>query len=148
MKTYLAVYLLLQWTWGILQNLAGLFVFLLNIRREHRIFHGAVVTSWDNPGYSTGLGMFIFISDRIPEDDYKRTLVHEYGHTVQSAILGVLFLPVVGIPSMLWAVTPAFKRYRREKRVSYYRFYPERWANYLGEKITKSPSMGQKLIDL
>ena len=147
MKTYLAVYLLLQWTWGILQNLAGLFVFLLNFRREHRIFHGAVITSWNNPGYSTGLGMFIFMSENIPEEDYKRTLVHEYGHTVQSAILGVLFLPVVGIPSMLWAVTPAFKRYRREKRVSYYRFYPERWANFLGERVTKSPSMGQKLID-
>ena len=148
MRVYLAVYWLLQWTWGILQNIAGLFLLLLNFRREHRIFHGAVVTSWNNPGYSTGLGMFIFMSENIPEEDYKRTLVHEYGHTVQSAILGVLFLPVVGIPSMLWAVTPAFKRYRREKRVSYYRFYPERWANSLGERVTKSPSIGQKLIDL
>lgn len=147
MKLYLAVYWLLQWTWGIMQNLCGLALFLLNIRREHRFFHGAVVTSWNNPGYSTGLGMFIFMSDRLPADDYTRTRVHEYGHTVQSMILGVLFLPVIGLPSVLWAAVHAFKRYRREKRVSYYRFYPERWANFLGERVTESPSMGQKLID-
>lgn len=147
MKLYTCVYWLLQWTWGIIQNIAGLFLFLLNIRREHRFFHGAVVTIWNNPGYSTGLGMFIFMSEKLPGDaeqgEFARTCVHEYGHTVQSIILGPLFLLVIGLPSMLWAVIPVFKRYRREKRVSYYSFYPECWANYLGERVTKCPSMGQ-----
>lgn len=143
MRVYLVVYWLLQWSWGVLQNLCGLFLFLLNIRREHRFYHGAVVTNWANPGYSTGLGMFIFLSDQLPAEDYERTRVHEYGHTVQSVILGVLFLPVIGLPSMLWAVIPALKRYRREKQASYYWFYPECWANFLGERVTKSPSMGR-----
>ncbi|MGN1338861.1 MAG: hypothetical protein ACI4WS_01080 [Oscillospiraceae bacterium] len=148
MRVRLLLYWLAQWTWGVVQNLCGLVVFLLNIRREHRFYHGAVVTSWDNPGYSTGLGMFIFMSDSISAEDYPRTLVHEYGHTVQSALLGVFFLPAVGLPSVLWAAIPALKRFRREKRVSYYWFYPERWANFLGERVTKSQSMGQKLIDV
>ena len=145
---YTAVYLILQWTWGILQNLCGLALFLLNIRRQHSFYNGAVVTKWANPGYSTGLGMFIFMSDELPADDHRRIRVHEYGHTVQSMILGPLFLLVIGLPSMLWAVLPVFKRYRRENRVSYYSFYPERWANHLGERVTKCPSMGQALIDM
>ena len=143
MKAYLLCYWLLQWTWGIFQNLCGLLLLLLNIRREHRFYHGAVVTNWANPGYSTGLGMFLFMSDRLPAEDYSRTRVHEYGHSVQSIILGPFFLPVVGLPSVLWAAIPACKRWRRKKRVSYYSFYPERWANWLGEWVTKGPSMGQ-----
>ena len=107
-----------------------------------------MVTKWANPGYSTGLGMFIFMSDELPADDHRRIRVHEYGHTVQSMILGPLFLLVIGLPSMLWAVLPVFKRYRRENRVSYYSFFPERWANHLGERVTKCPSMGQALIDM
>ena len=53
---------------------------------------------------------------------------HERGHSIQSMILGPLYLPVIGLPSLLWAAW-----YRRTDRdVSYYRFYTERWADYLG----------------
>ncbi len=54
------------------------------------------------------------------------TLMHEYGHTLQSIILGPLFLPVVGLPSLLWAGLPVFRKYREKSAVSYYRFYTER----------------------
>lgn len=141
-----AAYILLQWTWGILQNAVGLVIFLLFAKNKHFLWRGAVVTLWDF-GAGLGMGMFIFI--RKPregesaviftgETDFDRILVHEYGHTVQSVILGALYLPVIALPSLIWCGLPFFARYRKEKSVSYYSFYPEKWADYLGEKITKS----------
>ena len=86
-----------------------------------------------------GLGMFIFISESAMADEHREfTLMHEYGHTVQSIILGPLFLPVIGLPSLLWAGLPVFLRYRERRGVSYYSFYPERWANFLGERAVKA----------
>ena len=40
-------YILAQCTWGFLQSTAGFVTFLLNIRKKHYLFHGAVVTEWN-----------------------------------------------------------------------------------------------------
>lgn len=127
------IYWLLQWTWGLIQNLAGFVVFLINIRKKHFWYHGAAATEWGIKHGCMGLGMFIFLSKNASED----TKAHEFGHTVQSVILGPLFLPVIGLPSLLWCGLPGFKRYRKKRGMSYYLFYPERWANYLGDRFTK-----------
>lgn len=68
--------------------------------------------------------------------DAAPVLVHEYGHTIQSMILGPLYLFVIGIPSCIWAFTPYFQKLRSKGKYSYYDFYPEKWANYLGSKVT------------
>ncbi len=150
-------YLIVQWTWGLLQNLLGSLVFLLNYKYKHYWYHGALVTVWKSKS-SVSIGMFIFIT----EEPYfyeklkgthnigelsKRLLVHEYGHTVQSLILGPLYLIVMGIPSTLWGFLPDFNKKRKEQQISYFSFFTEKWANYLGEKVTKSKSMEQLLID-
>ena len=126
------LYLLWQWTWGLPQSLLGLVIFLRNRKRPHFWYHGALATVWDSTG-GLGVGMFVFL----PKGrDYSRTprpiLVHEYGHTVQSLLLGPLFLPLVGLPSFLWCNLPFFCRLRREKQLSYYAVYPENWANSIG----------------
>lgn len=126
------VYWLLQWTWGLIQNLVGLVIFLVNLRGRHFWYHGALAVEWRLRG-SMGLGMFIFLSKNASE----AVKAHEYGHTVQSVILGPLFLPVIGLPSLLWCGLPLFKHYRKKNGISYYAFYPEKWANYLGDKFTK-----------
>ena len=131
--SFRALYFLFQWTWGIIQNLAGLAVFLVNIRSRHFWYHGAVATEWRLKQGSMGMGMFIFLS----ENSSDKTAIHEYGHTVQSVILGPLYLIVIGLPSLLWCGLPSFKRYRKKSGMSYYAFYPERWANYLGDKFIK-----------
>lgn len=148
-----ALYLLAQCTWGLLQTAAGAAV-LLRYRRCPRFrCHGAVVTSWPRAD-SLSLGMFIFLTDKPPRDRRglvphveisRRMLVHEYGHTVQSLILGPLYLPVVGLPSLLWARLPPCRRIWRED-VSYFSFWTEKTANFLGEKMTKEPSMGSIII--
>ena len=124
---------LLQWTWGFPQTLLGFILYLIYINAPHRTYHGCIVTRWKRSG-SLGVGMFLFLSER-SYDAEPQVQVHEFGHAVQSAILGPLFLPIMGIPSFLWCNLPPCRKLRRERGVSYYAFYPESTANYLGSLV-------------
>lgn len=137
-----ALYTLLQWTWGLLQNAAALALFLalLIVRpgAKRFYFHGAAVTCW-KAGYSLGLGMFIFMSEaELLRPIGSSVLVHEYGHTLQSVILGPLFLLVVGLPSLIWATSRRLNERRRREHRSYYSLFCEAGANRLGERVTHS----------
>ena len=127
---------LIQATWGLLQNVAGLVVLLVlgRGRRRYR-FRAALVTEWALAG-GLSLGAFVFVPKGCP----RSLMVHEYGHTVQSLILGPLYLPIIGLPSMLWANLPACRNRRRTRGISYYSFFPERWANALGERVCGEPA--------
>lgn len=143
-------YITVQAVWGLPQTLAGACVFLAHRRCAHFRYHGAVVTVWELWGKGMSLGPFVFVCPADPTTPSQldvRLLVHEYGHTVQSLILGPLYLPVIGLPSAIWANVPALKRRRRNRQTSYYAFFPERFANWLGERVLKEPSMGQAIID-
>ncbi len=126
------LFVLWQCTWGGIQSLIGAVLFLCLAGKKHYVFHGAVVTEWNYCG-SVSLGQFIFLS-RGRED----VRPHEFGHSIQSLILGPLYLLVIGLPSIIWAGFPACKNVRRKRRISYYDFYTERWADRLAEsfKIT------------
>ena len=146
------LYILLQCTWGIIQTLLGFIIFLTHINGKHYFYHGAIVTEI-NSSSSVSLGMFIFITtnpmkdkrtkNRIPDKELcKRLLVHEYGHTIQSIIFGPLYLLLMGIPSTIWG----FLLYKRKKDTSYFSFFTEKFANYLGEKVTKEKSMENAIL--
>lgn len=146
-----ALYVLCQCTWGFLQTLLGALLFILHLGDKHFTHHGAIVTQWGNKG-SISLGLFLFLTEDPAfykglarhgsrEEVAARLLAHEYGHAVQSLILGPLYLPIIGIPSALWANLPDLRRRRREKRISYYSLYTEKWANRLGEKVLKRKAM-------
>lgn len=152
----IGLYWLVQCTWGLLQTLLGAVVFLWHLRDPHRLYHGAVVTVWRGRS-SVALGMFVFVTaepyfaDKLKtaytcEELAARLLVHEYGHTIQSLILGPLYLPVMGIPSTLWGFLPCCAAARRQGR-SYFDFFTESWANTLGERVTGQPSMERLNID-
>lgn len=119
-----------QWTWGFPQTFVGFIVYLICHKCPHGTYRGCITTRWNNRG-SMGMGMFLFLGSEDPQ-----VRVHEFGHSVQSLILGPLFLPVMGIPSLLWCNLPPCRRLRKEKNISYYRFYPESTANYLGSLVT------------
>jgi len=146
-----------QCTWGVLQTLLGSILFLLHCKEQHYSYHGAVVTVWKSKS-SISLGMLVFVtaepyfagkfSGKMRADELSdRLLVHEYGHTIQSLILGPLYLLVIGIPSTLWGFLPNLNRRRREERKSYFDFFTEKWANCLGEKVTGEKSMENLVID-
>ena len=126
---------IIQFSWGIVQNVMGLaltaFLRLFRHAAKRPPFFGAVVTKWRRRG-SMALGGYIFLGKNGTEE----VLVHEYGHTVQSLILGPFFLPVIGLPSLIWANFRPFRRYRERKQKRYTSFYPERWASFAGERST------------
>lgn len=72
------------------------------------------------------LGQYIIVNQWMREDDIK----HEYGHSIQSRYLGWLYLIVIGLPSLLWAVL--YGRVTRQSYNGYYKFYTEKWADKLG----------------
>lgn len=155
MKKFL--YFICQCTWGILQTTLGFIVFLLHIGDKHYFYHGSIVTEWSDKS-SVSLGLFVFVTkepffyDKL-KDEYTmealsaRLLVHEYGHTIQSLILGPLYLIVIGIPSTLWGFLPYYNKKRKEQGLSYFSFFTEKWANHLGEKVTGNKSMENLVID-
>ena len=107
-------------------------------------YNGAVATFWNKP-FGISLGLFVFVPPKarfynsekyhFSEDEIKsRLLVHEYGHTYQSLILGPLYFLVVGLPSVIWGMV-------KRTGQSYFSFYAEKWANHLGEKHTGLKSM-------
>ena len=124
-----------QWTWGFPQSLLGLIFRLVYRNCPRSEYHNAVVTHWPKGG-SMGVGMYLFLGTGGNDEHKAQVLVHEFGHSVQSMILGPLFLPIMGIPSFLWANLKPCKKLRREKGVSYYSFYPESNANWLGSIVT------------
>ncbi|MBR3124190.1 MAG: hypothetical protein IKF42_01980, partial [Mogibacterium sp.] len=65
-------------------------------------------------------------------------LEHEYGHTLQSLILGPFYLLVVGAPSMLWNRLPYFRSKRKKTGKSYYSAPFEKTANILAARSTKN----------
>lgn len=136
----LILYWLVQWTWGGLQTFAGLVLFAKYRARPHRWFRGAVHTGWESR-MGVSLGMFIFTPE-LKEGSGQKLAVHEYGHTVQSLLLGPFYFLVIGLPSLIWCRFGCFRRLRAEKGIGYGEFYTERWADWLGEKVTGMESDG------
>jgi hypothetical protein len=54
---------------------------------------------------------------------------HEWGHSQQSKYLGPLYLLIIGIPSFLWAAITIFSYRVLGRKLKYYKFYTERWAD-------------------
>lgn len=78
------------------------------------------------------LGNYVFVG---LNSEYKETVKHELGHTIQSKILGPLYLIVIGIPSITYCgLRRLFPSLRRK---NYYDFYTEKLANNLSEKYIK-----------
>ena len=122
MKNFLKA--LLQCTWGILQTFIGFCLFIVVLISKFgkvlKCENGVVYTIWKSNQGSISLGLFVFITDDEPE-----LIAHETGHTVQSLILGPLYLFIIGLPSILWA---GFI-FDKTKDKTYYDFYTEAWAN-------------------
>lgn len=122
----------LHWTWGILQTVVGFIVFLIFIENRHIWYNGAVITEIKGNWGGISIGMFAFV-DNMPQgkEAYKSNLVkHEYGHTLQSILLGVLWVFIVAIPSLIWA--GCFKKWRKKHNISYYSMPIEHWADKWG----------------
>ena len=125
MLVFRKIWDILLWVWQFPQHLCAL-VYLnrpfdkVDNPIKHYERHG-----WKYGG-SVTLGEYIFTN----ANPNPSTLKHEYGHVVQSRMLGIFYLLVIGIPSIVHAWLHS--RVCGDK--SYYHFYTERWANKLSDK--------------
>ena len=93
----------------------------------------------------SGMSLGCFVQMRIPVEiktDFEhyarhyagKMLLHEYGHTIDSQLWGWLYLPVVGLPSLISQVfdLTGFLHHRHDN------LYAERWANRHADKHFKN----------
>lgn len=109
---------LILYIWQLPQHFLGL-VLLAYFRAKKHSFDG--IGYWYSDGMTGGISLGKYI---IVNTHYEPTIRHEYGHSRQSEILGWLYLIVIGIPSLLWAMFHGKKDYSW--------FYTESWADRLG----------------
>ena len=114
-----ALYIIWQIVWGLPQSFLGAILFLAIRPKRYGMFKGAVVGTWPKSS-SVSLGLFIFVAENMVRKgellsdphapSLRKLIAHEYGHTIQSLFLGPFYLLVIGLPSVLWANTPALRR--------------------------------------
>lgn len=68
------------------------------------------------------LGQYIILSSK-----WKDDVRHEFGHCLQSKMLGWFYLPIIGLPSLLHAWLCKCKDH------DYTDFWCEKWADKLGK---------------
>ena len=134
------MFIIWQCTWGLLATLIGLGFFIANRKCPHRMYRGCIDTQWNHHG-GLSLGLFIFT----PPDTQRNAQpirVHEYGHAVQSLVLGPLML-FVGIISVAWGHLPYFANLRKTKQLPYTACFVEAWASKWGEMVTGEKAIWQ-----
>lgn len=118
------VYTLL-YIWQLPQNLVGL-LYRLYLRGEKVVLNQKDTVFYLCPTIHGGVsfGTYIFISSEsaMMESVYD----HEFGHCIQSRILGPLYLPIVGLASGIHCLV-------HDGKSNYYDFWTEKWANKLGK---------------
>lgn len=129
--------ILLNSTWGAIQSSLGLLLFLCFIRKPHFRYKGAVVTTnavLKHIKFKGGisLGIFIFVTREISKEQLRDSALirHEYGHCLQSVLLGPLYLLIIGLPSITWNIL--FKNWRKKHNKRYSWLYTESWADKWG----------------
>ena len=115
------------WVWQLPQNLLGL-AFGLFLRPCVKVPCGdsrAVVRRSDRMRGGVSLGRYVYV-----ESAAQETVKHELGHCAQSRMLVPLYLPVIGLPSLVWAAL--YGTALRETPGGYHGFWTEKWADRLG----------------
>ena len=125
---------ILLYLWELPQNLVGLLLTRLLAPGQVEKYRGARILRSEKMRGGISLGRYIIVSSWFSS---SLTELHEWGHSRQSRFLGPLYLPVIGLPSLLWALwwKPGRKR-------GYFTFYTERWADKLAG-IRRSPSSSE-----
>ena len=125
----------LAFTWELPQTLFALvlMVFLKTTPLDHkkrirRVHSNSYLTCFS-------LGEFIFFRWKdIGAWDWEETQRHELGHSVQSRILGPLYLLLVGLPSVIWnAMSRMDNMTGRWMAANYYRTPWEHLADVHGK---------------
>lgn len=134
------VYYILFFTWSLINTLIGAIIALpLFLLKKYKMrycgqFVFAVGKGWG--GFSIGLTMVVS-TDCINDEICS----HEFGHSIQACLLGILFIPMIAVPSFLryWYRELQYKVLHLEKLHSDYDdVWFEHEATFLGKKISEN----------
>lgn len=129
---------LLLYIWELPQNVLGLiFLMYFKSKKNNLTFERKGTRLFVKAPIAISLGSYIFWNLDLENKIFILNNVnkqHEYGHSIQSIILGPLYLAIIGITSSLRA---AFARYYFTKHkcrwMNYYKGFPENWADKLAK---------------
>ncbi len=129
------LYWFIQLTWGLPLNLVGAMMALLLLATGYKpqLFGYAIYFEIGRNWGGVNFGGFFFVQKHAGLPIKK----HEYGHSFQNMMLGVLMPLLVNIPS---AIRYHYRNYRKAKGYPlqpYDRFWCEGWATKLGDKYYK-----------
>ena len=115
---------ILLWIWQLPQNLLGL-LFLLFLAGDKR-YELKGIRFYYQQGFPGGvtIGEYIIVGSR-----QELTIRHEYGHVLQSRMLGPLYLIIIGLPSLMHAWLNGAIGCCENHKEGYYHFYTEKWAD-------------------
>jgi len=128
---------LIHYTWCLPQTLLGHIVLLFCKKVEEKEFKLSTVHIIENV-FGVSLGKHILVGHVYNEE---KTIKHEYGHVLQSLMLGPLYLPAIGLPSIIMNVISRFDYVFGKGNFAkrYYERWPENWADKLGKVNRKPP---------
>jgi hypothetical protein len=128
--------------WELPQSiLAGIiFIFIKKRITDRQAFKEAIILYVKNFPGGIPLGRLIILNDKYYNNYISKK--HEYGHSIQSMILGWSYLLVVGLPSIIRAL---IWKVRKLDSKDYYLRYPEDWANRLGFQNKENINIEKKL---
>ena len=123
--------ILSRFTWEDVNRHTGSFVShfrnnLFSVEVEY--YHGSTLVNMDDPsvdGWGMTIGSYANGVNMEPDPEHNSLFAHEYGHTKQSKILGPLYLPIVGLPSLIGNGVAELGEHNHD-----YEWY-EVWANQL-----------------
>lgn len=113
--------------WQLPQNLLGLLLVEALGPEENLDYNDVLLHYSSKMRGAVSLGRHIIMAQSY-RDYVGKAEAHEYGHCKQSKMLGPIYLLVVGIPSLSWAIW-----WNEDRNRDYYSFYTEKWADRLGE---------------
>jgi len=118
---------LILYLWQLPQHLLALVIYLIVNGASFHYYSKTTPVTLITHKYRFGvsLGTYIFL----PVNHKRSILLHEWGHSVQSKMLGPLYLIVVGIPSITMNILSIIGILNPE---NYYKRWPESWADKLG----------------
>lgn len=128
---------MIKWIWQLPQNLVGFLLTRKYYTKSSKKTSDGYVMVYFKPFFHSGvsLGNYIILDEWYVGRDCTKTVCHEHGHQKQSLILGWLYLPLVGLPSILGNIWDRLfhKKWDNQCREKwYYSRYPENWADKLG----------------
>lgn len=114
----------LLYIWQLPQNIVGIIILLFIQGEKRHKFQDITYYYYNSFPGGISLGNYLILGN-----NNHQAIKHEYGHAIQSRILGPLYLIMIGIPSLIW--TGLYGTIIPETKNGYYKFYTERWADKL-----------------